>query len=168
MTESLALLHRLAENLDAVLIWALMATALMTTVLQGSQGMGLSRLSLPFLFGTFFTADRGRAVVTGSRVYLAGAGPSRCSTSSSSRAWAWRPGGSRHPGRHARAVPAGLVADDGDGPSADGVRVRRPGHGGEARAAQVHRAQLRLSHAADHVACPVLYGAILGGFLPMR
>ncbi|WP_428487025.1 hypothetical protein [Rhodopila sp.] len=72
MMQSLALLHRLAENLDAVLIWALVATALMTTVLQGSQGLGLSRLSLPFLFGTFVTADRGRAVLVGSLIYLAG------------------------------------------------------------------------------------------------
>ncbi len=72
MTESVALLHRLAANLDAVLLWALVATALMTTVLQGSQGLGLSRLSLPFLFGTFVTADRGRAVLVGSLMYLAG------------------------------------------------------------------------------------------------
>lgn len=72
MTETLALLQRLAANLDAVLLWALVATALMTTVLQGSQGLGLSRLSLPFLFGTFVTADRGRAVLVGSLMYLAG------------------------------------------------------------------------------------------------
>ena len=72
MAATLALLHRLAENLDAVLIWALVATAVMTTVLQGSQGLGLSRLSLPFLFGTFFTADRGRAALIGSLMYLAG------------------------------------------------------------------------------------------------
>ncbi len=61
MMESSRAAASLAENLDAVLIWALVATALMTTVLQGSQGLGLSRLSLPFLFGTFFTANRGRA-----------------------------------------------------------------------------------------------------------
>lgn len=72
MTESLALLHRLAANLDGVLIWALVATAVMTTVLQSSQGLGLSRLSLPFLFGTFVTADRRRAVVAGSLMYMAG------------------------------------------------------------------------------------------------
>ena len=72
MTETLALLHRLAENLDEVLLWALVATAVMTTVLQGSQGLGLSRLSLPFLFGTFVTANRARAVLVGSLMYLAG------------------------------------------------------------------------------------------------
>ena len=66
------LLQRLVINLDAVLLWALVATALMTTILQGSQGLGLSRLSLPFLFGTFVTADRGRAVLVGSVMYLGG------------------------------------------------------------------------------------------------
>ena len=72
MTQSFALLHRLAENLDQVLLWALVATAMMTTVLQGSQGLGLSRLSLPFLFGAVVTADRGWAVLVGSMMYLAG------------------------------------------------------------------------------------------------
>ena len=72
MTEGFELLHRLAVNLDAVLLWGLAATALMTTVLQGSQGLGLSRLSLPFLFGTFVTAVRGRAVLYGSLMYLIG------------------------------------------------------------------------------------------------
>lgn len=68
----LVLLQRLMANLDAVLLWALVATALMTTILQGSQGSGLSRLSLPFLFGTFVTANRRRAVLVGSLFYLFG------------------------------------------------------------------------------------------------
>ncbi len=72
MTEIFVLLHRLDANLDAVLLWALVATALMTTILQGAQGLGLSRLSLPFLFGTFVTADRRRAVLVGSLLYLVG------------------------------------------------------------------------------------------------
>ncbi len=68
----LLLLERLADNIDAVLLWGLVATALMTTILQGSQGLGLSRLSLPFLFGTFVTAKRGLAVLVGSLIYLCG------------------------------------------------------------------------------------------------
>ena len=72
MTEIFALMHRLAVNLDAVLLWALVATAVMTTIMQGSQGLGLSRLSLPFLFGTIFTGNRKRAVLVGALTYLAG------------------------------------------------------------------------------------------------
>ena len=44
----------------------------MATVLEGSQLMGLSRLSLPFLFGTFVTSDRHRAMVLGFVLYLVG------------------------------------------------------------------------------------------------
>ena len=72
MMESAILLHRLAANFDAVIIWALVATAVMTTVLQGSQGLGLSRLSLPFLFGTLVTGHRHKAMVVGSLMYLFG------------------------------------------------------------------------------------------------
>lgn len=68
----MGLLDQLLHHLDAVLLWALVATALMTTILQGAQGLGLSRLSLPFLFGTFVTADRGRATLVGSLLYLGG------------------------------------------------------------------------------------------------
>jgi hypothetical protein len=54
------------------LMWALVATVAMTTILQASQGLGLSRLSVPFLAGTIFTADRDRAAVIGFLAYAAG------------------------------------------------------------------------------------------------
>lgn len=55
-----------------MMIWGLLATVAMTTILQGAQGLGLSRLSLPFLAGTLFTGDRRRAVVVGFVVYVIG------------------------------------------------------------------------------------------------
>jgi len=55
-----------------VLLWGLIATVAMTTVLQGSQGLGLSRLSLPFLVGTMVTPNRDRAVVYGFFLYTLG------------------------------------------------------------------------------------------------
>src|SRR5215212_8511684 len=55
-----------------LLLWGLLATVAMTTVLQGAQGLGLSRLSLPFLAGTFLTGDRRRAVVLGFALYTLG------------------------------------------------------------------------------------------------
>ena len=48
-----------------MMIWGFAATVAMTIVMQGAQGLGLSRLSLPFLLGTFFTGDRRRAVTIG-------------------------------------------------------------------------------------------------------
>jgi hypothetical protein len=56
----------------SMLIWGLLATTVMTTVLQGAQGLGFSRLSLPFLVGTFFTDDRRWAVILGFAVYVIG------------------------------------------------------------------------------------------------
>jgi len=55
-----------------MIVWGLLATVAMTTVLQGAQGMGLSRLSLPFLVGTFFTGNRRWAVALGFAVYVIG------------------------------------------------------------------------------------------------
>jgi hypothetical protein len=54
------------------IVWGFVATLAMTTVIQGAQGLGLTRLSLPFLAGTFFTGDRRRAVVIGFALYLTG------------------------------------------------------------------------------------------------
>ena len=55
-----------------MIIWGFVATLVMTTVIQGAQGLGFSRLSLPFLAGTFFTGDRRRAVIIGFALYVTG------------------------------------------------------------------------------------------------
>jgi hypothetical protein len=55
-----------------MIVWGFVATLVMTTVIQGAQGLGLTRLSLPFLAGTFVTGDRRRAVIIGFALYLAG------------------------------------------------------------------------------------------------
>jgi hypothetical protein len=54
------------------LLWGLVASAAMITILQGSQSMGWSRLNLPFLVGTIFTEERHRAVALGLVLYLLG------------------------------------------------------------------------------------------------
>jgi hypothetical protein len=59
-------------SISTMIIWGFVATAAMTIVMQGSQGLGLSRLSLPFLLGTFFTGDRRRAVLIGFVSYVIG------------------------------------------------------------------------------------------------
>jgi hypothetical protein len=55
-----------------MMIWGFVATVAMTIVMQGAQGLGLSRLSLPFLLGTFFTGDRRLAVSVGFVSYVIG------------------------------------------------------------------------------------------------
>lgn len=59
-------------ELEAILLWGFVATVAMTTVMQGSQGLGLSRLSLPFLVGTLYTANRRWANIIGLLCYVIG------------------------------------------------------------------------------------------------
>jgi hypothetical protein len=60
------------QQLPKLALWGLVATVAMTTILQGSQGLGLSRLSLPFLMGTMLTSHRDRATLIGFIAYLLG------------------------------------------------------------------------------------------------
>lgn len=53
-------------------LWGLVATLVMTSILEISRGLGFSRLSLPFLIGTFFISHRRWAVVLGFIVYTIG------------------------------------------------------------------------------------------------
>lgn len=62
----------LADNLGRILVWSLIATAAMTTIMHGSQGLGLSRLSISFLVGTMFTGRRTYANVLGFVLYALG------------------------------------------------------------------------------------------------
>lgn len=62
----------LVGNLWEILLWGLLATLAMTTIMYGSQGLGLSRLSLPFMVGTCVTADRDWATVFGFVLYTLG------------------------------------------------------------------------------------------------
>ena len=55
-----------------IVFWGIIATAGMTTLLEGAQLLGFSRMSLPFLFGTFVTDRRDRAMVYGFLLYSAG------------------------------------------------------------------------------------------------
>lgn len=57
---------------ESSLAWGFVATVVMTTITQGSQGLRLSRLSLPFLVGTFFTGNRRWASVIGVTLYFIG------------------------------------------------------------------------------------------------
>lgn len=53
-------------------LWGLIATLAMTSILEASRGLGLSRLSLPFLIGTFFTSRRRWAIILGFVLYTIG------------------------------------------------------------------------------------------------
>jgi hypothetical protein len=52
------------------LLWGFCATAVLTTCLAASQGLGLSRISMPLILGAALTADRRRANVYGFVLHL--------------------------------------------------------------------------------------------------
>ena len=52
-------------NLPDIILWGFVATVFLTTLMAAAQGLGHSRMSLPFMLGTLFTADRDRAMVVG-------------------------------------------------------------------------------------------------------
>lgn len=57
-----------------VLAWAISgfgATVVLTVLLAGAQGVGATRMSLPYLLGMMFTPDRDRARLVGILVHLA-------------------------------------------------------------------------------------------------
>jgi len=57
-------------NWGSWLIWGFAGTVVLTTVMSGSQSLGLTRMNLPYLLGTIFTPNRDRAKVYGIVVHL--------------------------------------------------------------------------------------------------
>jgi hypothetical protein len=55
----------------AWLLWGLVGTALLTLISEIAQGMRLSRMSLPYVLGTFVSANRDRALVAGMLLHFA-------------------------------------------------------------------------------------------------
>ena len=50
--------------------WGLFGSIVFTTLLAASQGLGFTRMNIPFLLGTVFTADRDRAKIYGVLLHL--------------------------------------------------------------------------------------------------
>lgn len=51
-------------------VWGFVATAVLTTMMSVGQGIGLTRMSIPYLLGTMLTPDRDRARLVGIAVHL--------------------------------------------------------------------------------------------------
>lgn len=57
-------------NWGSWLVWGFAGTVVLTTLMAGSQGLGLTRMNLPYLLGTMVTPDRDRAKVYGVLLHL--------------------------------------------------------------------------------------------------
>lgn len=52
-------------NWGSWLLWGFASTVVLTSILAGSQGIGMTRMNVPYLLGTIFTTDRDRAKFIG-------------------------------------------------------------------------------------------------------
>ena len=57
-------------NVASWVLWGFAATIVLTTVMAGSQALGVTRMNIPFLLGTMVTPNRDRARVYGIGVHL--------------------------------------------------------------------------------------------------
>jgi hypothetical protein len=52
-------------NWSSWLLWGFASTVVLTSILAGSQGIGMTRMNVPYLLGTIFTPNRDRAKFIG-------------------------------------------------------------------------------------------------------
>jgi len=57
-------------NWGSWLLWGFVATLVLTTAMAGSQGLRLTRMSIPYMLGAMFTPSRDRAKLVGLGVHL--------------------------------------------------------------------------------------------------
>lgn len=57
-------------NWSSWLLWGFVSTIVLTTLMEGSQGLALTRMSIPYMLGTIFTPSRDRAKVIGFVIHL--------------------------------------------------------------------------------------------------
>src|SRR6266508_2590510 len=61
-------------NWAGSLLWGFVGTLVLTGLMSASQGLGFTRMSLPYMLGTMFTPDRDRAKLVGIGVHLLNGG----------------------------------------------------------------------------------------------
>ncbi len=57
-------------NKRDTILWGFVGTVILTGLMSGSQGLGLTRMSIPYMLGTMVTPDRDRAKVAGFGMHL--------------------------------------------------------------------------------------------------
>ncbi len=141
----------------------------MATLLEMSRAWGISRMSLPFVFGAMVSSRRDRIAVFGFAMYFAGGllfayGYALLFISLGWATW-WLGAivGVLH-GVFLLAVflPSLPAIHPRMAASYDGPVSTEP-----ARAARIFRSELRSAHPLVTLAAQAVYGAILGAFLPI-
>jgi hypothetical protein len=58
-------------NWTSWMLWGFVSTVVLTSVLAGSQGIGMTRMNIPYLLGTIFTPSRDKAKFIGFFLHFA-------------------------------------------------------------------------------------------------
>jgi uncharacterized membrane protein YagU involved in acid resistance len=58
-------------NWSSWLLWGFASTVVLTSILAGSQGLGITRMNIPYLLGTMFTPSRDKAKFIGILLHFA-------------------------------------------------------------------------------------------------
>lgn len=58
-------------NTRSISLWGFVGTLILTILMAGSQALGLTRMSLPYLLGTMVTSNRDRAKLMGFGMHFA-------------------------------------------------------------------------------------------------
>lgn len=57
-------------NWPSWLVWGFAGTVVLTALLAASQGVGMTRMNIPYMLGTIFTPNRDRAQIYGIGIHL--------------------------------------------------------------------------------------------------
>lgn len=57
-------------NWASWMFWGFISTLVLTTLMSGSQGLGLTRMNIPYLLGTMLTPNRDKAKILGVFMHL--------------------------------------------------------------------------------------------------
>jgi uncharacterized membrane protein YagU involved in acid resistance len=58
-------------NWSSWLLWGFASTVVLTSILAGSQGLGMTRMNIPYMLGTIFTPSRDKAKFIGAFFHFA-------------------------------------------------------------------------------------------------
>ena len=58
-------------NWSSWFVWGFASTIVLTSIVAGSHGFGITRMNIPYLLGTMFTPDRDRAKLIGIVLHFA-------------------------------------------------------------------------------------------------
>ena len=57
-------------NFSSIILWGFAATTILTTLILVGQSLGWTRIDMPFIVGTMFTANRDRAKILGYALHV--------------------------------------------------------------------------------------------------